>query len=90
MITRLLESPQLGAFVISLIITIAFTTVLFFAMIYGIKDNTTLQILTGALVQAFASVVSYWIGSSSSSKNKDVTIAQQSAAVAAQTTGVRQ
>ena|SRR5690242_17559575 len=73
----ILDSPQLGAFVISFIITMAFVGVLLFAMVHGINDNQTLQLLTGALIQAFGMVVSYWIGSSSSSKNKDAVIAQQ-------------
>jgi hypothetical protein len=73
----ILDSPQLGAFIISFIITTAFVAVLFFAMFHGINDNQTLQLLTGALIQAFGMVVSYWIGSSSSSKNKDAIIAQQ-------------
>lgn len=72
-----LNSPQLGAFIISLIVTAAFVGVLIFAMIHGIQDNQTLQLLTGALIQAFGMVISYWIGSSSSSKNKDAVIAQQ-------------
>lgn len=78
----LFDNPQLGAFVISVIVTLAFVGILAYAMIYGIKDNPGLQILTGALVSAFQAVVSYWIGSSSGSKNKDAVIAQQASSAA--------
>lgn len=73
---------EFGAFVISVVITIAFIGVLSYAMIYGIKDNQTLSILTGTLVSSFTAVVQYWIGSSRSSQAKDATIATQAAAAA--------
>jgi len=74
------DSPQFGAFVISIVITVAFIAVLGYAMVYGIKDNQTLSILTGTLVSSFTAVVQYWIGSSQSSKSKDAVIASQAGA----------
>ena len=74
------DSPQFGAFVISIVIVAAFVAVLTYAMIYGIKDNQTLSLLTGSLINAFGTVVAYWIGSSSSSRSKDAVIASQAGA----------
>lgn len=92
---KLLESPKLGAFVISLIVELTFTGVLIFAMFHGIQDNQTVQILMGALVASQSTVIAYWIGSSSSSKDKDDVIAKQvdtnatATAAAAQSAGVK-
>jgi hypothetical protein len=80
---KVLDSPQLGAFIISFLITLTFMGVLAFAMFHGIQDNQTVQLLTGALVSSFSTVISYWIGSSSSSKTKDAVIAQQATTAAA-------
>jgi hypothetical protein len=82
----ILASPQLGAFVISVIIVLMFCAMCAYAMVHGLQDNAPLNQLTGALIAAFSTVYSFWIGSSSSSKNKDAVIAQQ--ANTAATTGV--
>lgn len=74
---KLFDSPKLGAFIISLIVELTFTGVLVFAMFHGIEDNQTVQILMGALVASQSTVISYWIGSSASSKDKDDVIAKQ-------------
>jgi hypothetical protein len=73
----IVDNPQFGAFVISLIVVLAFVGMLVYAMIRGIADSQVLQLLTGSLVSSFSTVIAYWIGSSSSSKGKDAVIAQQ-------------
>ena len=84
---QILDSPQLGAFIISFMVEACFIGVLIFAMFHGIQDNQTVQILMGALVASQSQVIQYWIGSTSSSKNKDAVIATQ-ASTAATTSGV--
>ena len=81
------NSPKLGAFIISFLVVCAFIGVLVFAMFHGIQDNQTVQILVGALVSSFTTVIGFWIGSSASSKDKDDVIAKQAdtAAVAVST-----
>jgi len=74
---KVIDSPNLGAFVISFMVEATFTGVLVFAMVHGIQDNQTVQILMGALVASQTTVISFWIGSSSSSKVKDDVIAKQ-------------
>lgn len=81
--SKILDNPQLGAFVISFMVEGSFIGVLLFAMFHGIQENQTVQILMGALVASQTTVVSYWIGSSSSSKGKDAVIAQQAVTAAA-------
>lgn len=91
----ILSAPKLGAFVISLIVELTFTGVLVFAMFHGISENQTVQILMGALVASQTTVISFWIGSSASAKDKDEVIAKQAdtsataTAVAAQAAGVK-
>lgn len=84
-----LNSPKLGAFVISVLVVVMFGSLMSYAMVKGLQDNAPLNQLTGAMIVAFTGIVNYWIGSSSSSKDKDLVIAKQadtSAVVAAQTT----
>lgn len=69
-----------GAFIISLLVTLAFAAVTAYAMVHGVTDNATLQGLVGSLTTAFSMVVSYWIGSSAGSKNKDAVIAAAASA----------
>jgi mannitol-specific phosphotransferase system IIBC component len=70
-----LEQPNLGAIVISTIVTIAFVAITAYAMVHGVQDNPTFQQLIGAMTSAFSMVVGYWIGSSNSSQKKDAVIA---------------
>lgn len=93
-----MDSPKLGAFIISFMIVLTFMGTLLFSMLHGVQDNQTVQILMGALVGNFVTVVQYWMGSSSSSKDKDDVIAKQAdsnstaintAAVTATQTGVK-
>lgn len=89
----ILSSPKLGAFIISLMITIAFAVVLWYAVMHGILDNPGLNLLIGAIISYQGAAVNYWLGSSASSKDKDLVIAKQAdttaAAVAQQPPGVR-
>ena len=41
------------------------------------KDNAVLQILVGAVVSGFSTILSYYFGSSSGSEKKDTVIASQ-------------
>ncbi len=87
----ILDSPKLGAFIISFIVCVMFCVLLGYAMVRGLQDNAPLNQLTGSLIAAFSTVIAYWIGSSSSSKDKDSVIAQQAnttAAAVAQTSPV--
>lgn len=82
--TKLLESPKLGAFIISFTVVMMFAFTLAWVMIRGVADNPSLQLILGALIGAFTATIQYWIGSSSSSKDKDDVIAQQAATSAVQ------
>lgn len=74
---KLLAIPKLGAFIISLTIVMLFGALQLYAMKFGLLDNAPLNQITGAMIAAFASVYNYWLGSSSSSKDKDAVIAKQ-------------
>lgn len=91
----ILSSPKLGAFIISTLVVVMFGALMGYAMRYGLQDNAPLNQITGAMIVAFTGVVNYWIGSSASSKDKDLVIAKQAdtsataTAVAAQAAGVK-
>lgn len=87
--SKILETPKLGAFVISFTIVLMFAALMGYAMVKGLQDNAPLNQLTGAMIVAFTGVVNYWLGSSSSSKDKDAVIAKQ-ADTASVTAGVKQ
>lgn len=69
-----------GAAVISTIVTIAFAgitlTLIFMGKALPQGVDTIVTLLTGSLATAFGQVTSYWLGSSSSSKDKDALIGQ--------------
>lgn len=71
------DSP--GAVIVSLLVVVIFAVLVVYAMVKGIGDSPTLQLIIGAEISAFSTVVSYWLGSSSSSKGKDATIAAMAA-----------
>lgn len=64
-----------GAPTVSIIVTLGFVTVLLVWMMHPPSSDpltlTVLNILVGALGSSFTSVVSYWLGSSMGSKQKD-------------------
>ena len=74
------DPAQWGAPAVSLIVTITFCVLIFYAAKYGMSDNQALQQLVGALTIAFGNVTGYYLGSSSSSKVKDATISQMAGA----------
>lgn len=68
-----------GAPIVSVIVTAGFFVTLYLIITDGLspnlKDGQTLQIVNiviGALTAGFATVVSFWLGSSQGSRNKDV------------------
>jgi hypothetical protein len=60
-------------YVLGALIVIGFFVTLIFLIKAGTFENT-LNLVVGALIGAFATVVSYFYGSSKSSQNKDETI----------------
>lgn len=76
-------TSKLGQIIVSVVVTIGFVTLLFL-WVYrpvSIADGAAsevLNVLVGALAAAFGQVVSYWLGSSAGSKDKDETLAQLS------------
>jgi lysozyme family protein len=80
-----------GAPVVSFIVTLGFFGILVLLMTgYNPPDNSQVQqivnITVGALAAAFATVVSFWLGSSQGSRAKDVATLQMQADQASQTT----
>ena len=75
--SKILEIPKLGAFIISALVVLMFGALMSYAMVRGLQDNAPLNQITGAMIVAFTGVINYWIGSSSSSKDKDNVIAKQ-------------
>jgi hypothetical protein len=73
-----MHKNQTAPVIISVIVLGGFTMFSFLAMkpeLAGIKESVVLFLL-GAWSTMAAGVVSYWVGSSSSSKQKDETISQ--------------
>lgn len=64
-----------GAPTVSIIVTIGFFGILTILIFFGMKEGTQvsqiINITVGALAAAFATVVSFWLGSSEGSRNKD-------------------
>ena len=67
-----------GAPVVSVIVTTVFCGLVVYSAKYSIADNQTTQTIVGSLTLAFGQVVGYYLGSSSSSRAKDTTIAKLS------------
>jgi lysozyme family protein len=64
-----------GAPVVSLLVTVGFfgiLTLLIFGVGGNLTNNQIINITVGALAAAFATVVSFWLGSSQGSRQKDV------------------
>jgi hypothetical protein len=71
-----MQKTQLAPVIVSVIVLGGFTLFSFLAMkpeLAGVKESVVLFLL-GAWSTLAAGVVSYWVGSSSSSKQKDETI----------------
>ena len=63
-----------GAPSVSIIVTLGFfgiLTLLIFGVGQNVQQNQIINITVGALAAAFATVVSFWLGSSEGSRNKD-------------------
>jgi hypothetical protein len=76
-----------GAPVISVLIVCGFLALVFGVMFKAVPDGQATFMLFGALATAFGQVTSYWLGSSASSKSKDVTIADAMKSAAGVVTG---
>ncbi len=80
-----------GAPVISIVITIGFFGFLIALMISGLRNTDPVivqivNIVVGALIAGFTATYNYWLGSSQSSREKDVTIRRQQETAAQQST----
>jgi hypothetical protein len=62
--------------VLTYLITVGFFGILAFMMSESYKSSEPLLVMLGSLGTAWMACVSYWFGSSSSSRNKDDTIAR--------------
>lgn len=75
-----MQNTQPGPVIVSVIVLVGFSVVSFLAMkpeLAGVKESVVLFLL-GAWSTLAAGVVSYWVGSSNSSKQKDDTIQSMS------------
>lgn len=77
-----------GAPVVSVLIVAGFLALVFGVMFRTVPDGQATFMLFGALATAFGQVTSYWLGSSASSKSKDVTIADAMRSAAGAVVGV--
>jgi hypothetical protein len=75
--------PEKTRIVISMIVVMGFFAILAAFVMLPIKgDQTTINLLVGAAISGFTSVLNYFVGTTSGSKAKDATIAS----IAASTT----
>jgi hypothetical protein len=73
--------PEKTRIVICMVVVLGFFGVIAAYVALPIKgDNTTMNLLVGALITAFTSVCNYFVGTTSGSKAKDTTIANIAAA----------
>lgn len=66
-----------GRVLVSVVVVVGFLAVVVLVLTTKMQGNATsevLLVLLGALSVAFGQVVSYWVGSSASSSQKDATI----------------
>jgi membrane protein YqaA with SNARE-associated domain len=75
-----------GAAFMSILIVIGFLAVTFALVFRQVVDSQVALVLFGTLSTAFGSVVNYWLGSSSGSRAKDVTIREAMTAKPPETT----
>lgn len=62
----------IGATIVSILVVIGFFGMAILRFIHPeIKDDQNLTLMFGAMISAFTTVVSYWLGSSRSSATKD-------------------
>lgn len=64
-----------AAIIVSVLVVILTTVIATIA--YITQDQSTTEMVSGAVVAQFVAVVSYWIGSSVSSHQKDVELAKR-------------
>lgn len=70
-------STRIGPITVSIIVSVTFGIVLYVVLTHvGIPESQMVILMIGILSAKFGDVVNYWIGSSSGSKAKDETIAQ--------------
>lgn len=68
--------PEKTRIVICMVVVLGFFAVIAAYVALPIKgDQTTMNLLVGALITAFTSVCNYFVGTTSGSKAKDTTIA---------------
>lgn len=64
-----------GAIITSVLVVVLVGAVGVFA--YATHDQSTMQIVAGAVVAQFATVVGFWVGSSISSQQKDEALSKR-------------
>lgn len=73
----MISDQRFGSIVVSILIIIAYSVTLFLVLFR--PENTALakilEIMAGSIIANATTVVSYWVGSSSSSRSKDERIA---------------
>lgn len=78
MTAKILDAPT----IVSVLVVLMFAAAILLMMVrpsaMSSDQFNILNVLLGALSAAFATVVSYWLGSSSGSKEKDTTISTMS------------
>lgn len=65
-----MKAKEIATYVLGGLIVIGFFTTLIFLILTG-KYETTMQLIVGALVGAFVTVVGYYFGSSKGSADKN-------------------
>jgi hypothetical protein len=75
-----MKAKDIFQFILGSVIVVGFFILLYFLIFSSIPEinKDLLNLITGALIGSFATVVGYYYGSSSSSAKKDETIAAQS------------
>lgn len=74
------RSEHLGAIIMSVVVVVAFgaVMVIWVSRPGAPQESPVLNVLVGTLAAGFSTVLNYWLGSSSSSRSKDATIADLS------------
>jgi hypothetical protein len=74
--------PEKTRIIISMVVVMGFFAVFAAFVMLPIKgDQTTINMLVGAVISAFTSVLNYFVGTTSGSKSKDATLANIASSV---------
>jgi len=73
---KIIDQPNFGAFIVSMVITVAFAAVFILSCFHSLPETPLMQNMSSTLNAAFVAVWGFWLGSSSSSRLKDATIAR--------------